>query len=1600
MQTTLPPVLAGNVAVCIFKRKIMPFKRLYILFTSLFFLGLSSYAQLQAEYDSLVTQANRFYGEDKYDSALSRNLKAVKITLDNKDNVYFVSLSAPLMLNTGNCYMKLNDAVNAHKFMSYSLKLARANKLPIDINNAFIALNGLHQLIRKKNLPFSYPSVTATEETPAFFSISKVEKLSADSIRITISAGRNDGILDSVKKGGVVSRFNAKEKNRPYPLVNCYVRELHDNYIIAHATNDTALQVREGDLVELKTRMPLSWRKMDARESLRRAIYFTDNYKQPVFDFRYLYYYADSLTNKEIVGAAKSQVDEIVNMLAEDTAKGEYVHVKGDKGIFAGQNVMRAMSQSDERHIKLFFEFVSEFSRTYAGTPYKFSEVYATWVINNTPLDPNSVMPWLLSIANRQSRQQMAANLADDITKNELIDKWFSNGMMMANTDNIDSAFYMAQLIADAATALSEKAKTGWASYLSAYTEKKLGNTKKADTLFRQSLQQFKSSGNKEGETWAINALKTLNSSNQPAVTVQTGHLFSYLIAPSPNPRYMATAGSYDKTIKVWDMTQNRTIASFTAHDRGITSLHYSPNGRYIVSASIDQTIKVWNAFDFSLLKTFNTKETELDVIFSPDSKTLVAGGTDSAIKFMDLNTGAIQKTFRKHRGAVTSLQFMPNNSDYLFSSGRDSMVYKWDLEANDWNHWYSAKGKIMQVSISNNGKYMSLLCSDSMIRVWNLETNKFYFYIRPHYSTGENPDIASPSFSPDSKYMALALRKDSLCIIELATLKEQTYTYKTQNNEGMFDMFFSSDGNYLVSRLSLGGPMRIFNFSGWDFHTNPSINLKEIKTYANAPLALHFTKDDNSIVVVHEAISKFDLQNGSTTYLYSGAHYLMNNYILLNDEKTGLYVDLYSPTLFFYDFINKKMRLEVKLPDRGEELAKFELSGDNKYVYLAGKNNTVAGFKLPTGELLFTKKFKSGEETGFNFIRYDSIRKRLYILDRNNSIIVTDAFNGNILSTIVADAPQSLEVTPLYLYVACNNSTVNKYDAKTLKLLKKIKVLNSSIDCYGSVMSDNYRYLVVQVGDKMVGLDAQTDKKLYERYDHDYQNGTMCISHNNRMLATGGFDNKVNIYDLLTGKMLGSIYTPRGKDFMLVDADGNYLAPKNTLDAVNFNFNNNSYGFEQFDSRFNKPDVVLKKFERASPELLRSYEAARYKRLKKLNISEKDLVADAHLPVARLKDKFALRPGTSSNEYELTIECFDAKYPLRSLQVMVNNNPVFGAAGKPVPGSVNSFTIPVKIPLSVGNNKVKVFCTNSKGSVSLSENIEINSSYTPEKKPKTYFIGIAVSSYKDTAMNLRFAAKDVRDLAASFGKIFQEYEADTLIDNLVTKENILALRTKLMNTTVNDKVIISVNGHGLLSDSLDFYYATYDVDFTRPAARGLKYEDLESLLDGIPARKKLLLIDACHSGSLDKEELLAQQKKQSAPAKQERNNTDTVRSFAPRGTIIRNTKAKADAGSSYEVMQNLFADLSAGNGAVIISAAGGMEYAFESDTWNNGVFTYCIRRGIEEELADKENGNSDKSVDVAELKEYVSRKVSELTAGKQRPVSRRENIEYKWVIW
>ena len=185
---------------------------LFILVVFVFSVTVSS-GQNEKKLDSLISTADSLSRSKNFTAALEVNLSAVDLLKKLKENSYFQAMSPIVMLNTGTCYRELGDVNNAHRFMTYSLQLARANKVHLDIELAFISLNSLHKHISISNLSFDYPVVPATEELGMFYVISKIEKVSADSVRIIIQGGKYDGIDDSVKKGGIISRYDANKKN-------------------------------------------------------------------------------------------------------------------------------------------------------------------------------------------------------------------------------------------------------------------------------------------------------------------------------------------------------------------------------------------------------------------------------------------------------------------------------------------------------------------------------------------------------------------------------------------------------------------------------------------------------------------------------------------------------------------------------------------------------------------------------------------------------------------------------------------------------------------------------------------------------------------------------------------------------------------------------------------------------------------------------------------------------------------------------------------------------------------------------------------------------------------------------------------------------------------------------------------------------------------------------------------------------------------------------------------------------------------------------------------------------------------------------------------
>lgn len=498
----------------------------------------------------------------------------------------------------------------------------------------------------------------------------------------------------------------------------------------------------------------------------------------------------------------------------------------------------------------------------------------------------------------------------------------------------------------------------------------------------------------------------------------------------------------------------------------------------------------------------------------------------------------------------------------------------------------------------------------------------------------------------------------------------------------------------------------------------------------------------------------------------------------------------------------------------------------------------------------------------------------------------------------------------------------------------------------------------------------------------HQLPINCLFMSPNGRLLASGSDDGFVKLWDWKAQKLIATLAGLGLDDFIIYTPDHYYMTKRGVGKAA-FRFEKDKlYPFEQFDLQYNRPDIVLERMGFADKELIQAFRRAHKKRLEKLGYTEDEEVAFDQMPQVNFTNE--ILQNTSDSTFTLQLNARDDRYQLTSLHVLVNEVPIYGEKGKPIRNG-KTFNGTIQVPLLSGNNRIHVFVTNEKGVSSLWETFDLF--YNGKRdKPDLYLVTIGVSKYKNPKMNLRYATEDAKDVTSLFQArpgLFRKSYYYQFWDEQATRESILSVKSVLANSRPQDLVVVFLAGHGVLDQNLDYYFASHDMDFQNPAKRGLRFEELENLLDGIPALQKTLLIDACHAGEVDKDEVELIEGNTSSDGK-------IIFRSLPNYTV-RNKQLGLT--NSFELMKHLFTDLRRKSGAVVIAAAGGAEYALEGEDYQNGIFTYTLLKGLQE-TQDKEGFvladlNQDEAVSIKELQDYLITNVAKFTNNRQQPLTR-----------
>jgi WD40 repeat protein/uncharacterized caspase-like protein len=506
---------------------------------------------------------------------------------------------------------------------------------------------------------------------------------------------------------------------------------------------------------------------------------------------------------------------------------------------------------------------------------------------------------------------------------------------------------------------------------------------------------------------------------------------------------------------------------------------------------------------------------------------------------------------------------------------------------------------------------------------------------------------------------------------------------------------------------------------------------------------------------------------------------------------------------------------------------------------------------------------------------------------------------------------------------------------------------------------------------------------------DHQSTVDSLAFSPDGRRLLSGSQDHSFKIWDVERAELVATLVTLDPDDMIVAAPDGYYAANQGGFGNLAFRFGGEAVPPEQFDLRWNRPDVILSRFGLASEDVVARYRALYERRLRRMNLSSADLSGRRELPEAQFDGPVPY--STSQRSLPVSIHARDARHNLARLMVYVNDVPIRGRSGIDLgPLEAREVRRTVDVALGSGRNKVQVAVLNERGIESLKDTVFVQCEAA--SAPTTlHVVCVGVSRYRDRRLNLQYAAKDALDVGTLFRETvnqFDKVEVTTLTDQQATREGILALKNLVRSTRTDDGVVLFFAGHGMLDDQANYYFVTWDCDPARPAERGLAYDEIQDLVDGIPARRRLVLLDTCHAGEVD-EAAPAPHRPSGAP-QEEAAEPRVATSFrgldiGPASTALRSP------GAWQCVLSGFFADLRRGSGSTVIAAAGGAEFALESASLQNGVFTSAVLRGLRQSDADLDD---DYEIRVSELRDFVGEEVLKLTRGQQRPVSRLQNME------
>jgi len=575
-----------------------------------------------------------------------------------------------------------------------------------------------------------------------------------------------------------------------------------------------------------------------------------------------------------------------------------------------------------------------------------------------------------------------------------------------------------------------------------------------------------------------------------------------YSVNFSPDGKYVIT-GSYDGIVRLFEAQTGQKVRQFVANEtgRGVKGI-FSPDGQTIYAASNDGTVWGWDVKTGEVKLHLSYEDAPIDIEVSPDGKRLLTGSADGTPQLLDAQTGAMICQFIGHTDPVWELAFSPDTR-YVATSSLDKTARLWNTENCELLRVFSGHADgVASVEFSPDGKYLATGSWDKTARLWDVETGQELRQFIGHTCYL----IRSVRFSPDGKYLLTGNCDKTARLWDVQTGLE-LYTLNGHTDQ-IWSVSFSRDGRYILT----GSHDQTVWL--WDLQ-NVYGEHPQFVGHTDSIWGVTISPNGNLLATggAGQSTRLWDIQTGRELYTFDPSDV---NSVAFSPDGRYLLTSAGDSTASLWDVQTKRMvQSFVHDPVNNAMVMGVAFSPDGKYVLTSGQDAYAKRWDVQTGAQVTTYGLGTDNPGG------------------------PDTLYG------VAYSPDGQTVI-----IGGWDGVMRLYDAQSGKELRQFTE-NGMGSIYGVAFSPDGRLALSGSKDKIARVwDVQTGQVVQRLTGHTAYLYAVAFSPDGKLVLTTSADNTARIWDLQTGQELRrftghkgpvewAMFSPDGKNFVTGSDDG-----------------------------------------------------------------------------------------------------------------------------------------------------------------------------------------------------------------------------------------------------------------------------------------------------------------------------------------------------------------------------------------------------------------------------------------------------------------------------